>query len=315
MTPPEDEDSDGPDILDKGEKLGGGGFPAPWARDSSKNDTAQRRDSIVSDQTYRIAVIGFWLAPDKLSGVLEAAYPKIFDGHHGPKIALHPGVAVAGSKLWPEDVNEVRNAARTNEVTALFEAKIGSERPAYKAVAPDGSMLPIEIYQRFATSGQANADLDMVAKLVEDCASGQQRTLNLAGLPLGLLVCGENNVLINPKSEGYRARVRYPRGAQIFERVKVVFNGTHYTMRNWGKMHQRFKYLSDGHRWAFYATNCNKKEWGLTTVRAYYNRRLIADSSGPRGKPPHGVPKPFLVVDEEQRYLALVFDIPGKLLV
>jgi hypothetical protein len=312
MTPPEDEDPDDPFIIDIGEKRGG--FSAPWARDSSKNNSA-RNSANVSDETYRIAVIGFWRNPNVLSGVLHDAYRKIFADHKGPRIALHPGMAFVGSKSWPKDVEEVSQAAGDHKVTALFEARKGSGRPAYRAVGPDGCELPIEIYQRFATSWDANADLDMVEKLVKDCGRDQQRTLNLAGLPLGLLVCGENNVLINPKSEGYQARVRYPRNAQIFEYVKVVFNGTHYTMGNWGKMHGRFEYLSRERRWAFFATNCDKKEWGLTTVRAYYDGRLIADSSGLRGKPPHGVPKPFLVADEEQRYLALVFDIPGKLLV
>jgi hypothetical protein len=104
-------------------------------------------------------------------------------------------------------------------------------------------LLPIEIHQRFVNSAQADADPGMVAELVADCGPGRERT--------------------------------------VFEEVRVVFNGGHSTMGNWGKMDERFKYLSRERRWAFYATNCGNNGWGRSTVRAC---------------------------------LALVLDIPGRML-
>jgi hypothetical protein len=314
MTPPEDDDDLDDEVTEKDGTIKDGS-PARWAREHSVNRTAQRPSDVSRDQIHRIAVIGFWLNSDVLPGVLDDAYPRIFEDHDGPRIALHAGVAY-GPEAWPADANEVRKAAAAHQVTALFEAKQGAEIRAYMAFDPREGMLPIEIYQRFVNSSQANADPDMVTDLVEDCAPGRERTLNLAGLRLGLLVCGENNVLANEQSNGNRALVRHQPDASLFKGVRVVFNGAHSTMGNWGKINERFKYLSSQRRWAFYATNCGKAGWGRSTVRGYYNGVLIADSFGPREAPPRGVPEPRLVHDDvNDRYLALVFDIPGRLLV
>ena len=98
--------------------------------------------------------------------------------------------------------------------------------------------------------------------------------------------------------------------------MRVVFNGAHSTMGNWGKLDERFKLLSGQRGRAFYATNCGKAGWGRSTVRGYYSGVLLADSFGLRDAPPPGVPEPELVHDPvNDRCLALVFDIPGRMLV
>lgn len=304
------------DLLDsKRRRMAGGkdGTGEQSAKYRSVNQTALTPEDIKPEEIYRIAVIGFLLEPRELPGVVEDAYKSIFNEHQGPRIALHAG-QVAGRKPWPTGADEVRKAAATHKVAVLFEASMGS-RGAYKAFEPGKEMLPVEIYQRFADSKQANADPAMVVALVEDCGPDRERTINLAGLRLGLLVCGENNVLTNEQDNGNRALVRHQPDSHLFEHVRVVFNGAHTNMGNWGKLDRRFRYLSRERRWAFYATNCGNEAWGRSTVRGYYNGRLIMTSSGPQERRVNGVRVQRIADDESKdRYMALVFDIPGRLL-
>jgi hypothetical protein len=290
------------------------GSPARWARERSFNRTAPCPLDVASDRTFRVALLGFSLCSDRLPGVLDHMYERAFADHPGPRIALHAGVAY-GPEPWPTGTDEVHRAAAAHEVTALFEARLAAGTRAYEAYAPGHGLLPIEIHQRFVNSAQADADPGMVAELVADCGPGRERTVNLGGLCLGLLVCGENNVLTNQQGNANRVLVRHDENAHLFEEVRVVFNGGHSTMGNWGKMDERFKYLSRERRWAFYATNCGNNGWGRSTVRAYHDGVLIADSLGPRAAPPAGVPEPRLVYDDvDDRCLALVLDIPGRML-
>lgn len=307
---------DGPhDALDKKKRRIAGDASEPSAKERSKNETALDPPRVLLDETYRIAVIGFWWETHALSGVIDHAYGQIFDGHPGPqKIALHAG-RVEGPPPWPAGPEKVSEAASMHKVSVLFETMVQADRAAYQAYDSRKGALPVEIYQRFADSKEANANPAMVAELIEDCAPGRERTINLGGLRVGLLICGENNVLTNDQNDGNRAFVRHQPDAKLFEGVPVIFNGAHNPMGNWSKIDQRLKLLSEHQRWAFYATNCENYSWGSSTVRGYYNGALVADSSMKKVKPPPDVKVKCVQDDKSKdRYLALVFDIPGHLL-
>jgi hypothetical protein len=308
-------DDDPRDTLDKKmRRMGKEGFEQP-AKDRSENRTALDPPCVSPEKIYRIAVIGFWQEARTLSGVLDRAYGDIFKDHQGPRIALHSGYVIR-REPWPAGTDEVCAAAENHEVAALFETALQPDDRAYLAYQPRKGLLPLRLYQRFKDSTDANADPAIVAELVEDCGPNRQRTINLAGLPLGLLICGENNVLTNDQGDGNRAFVRHHPDAKLFEGVGVVFNGAHTTMGNWGKINRRLGFLSDGDRWAFYATNCVNESWGSSTVRGYYNGALVADSSMRTVAPPPDVTVRRFNDDEStDRYLALAFDIPGRLLV
>lgn len=328
---PDDNDDDG----DEKTLTVADGSPARWAREHSFNRTAQHQQDVELDATYRVALLGFSLCSDKLPGVIDHMYRRVFANHAGPRIALHAGVvypltnadeppppkesssagARATLEAWPIGTDEVQRAATAHEVTALFETRLAAGTRAYKAFAPGHRMLPLEIYQRFVNSAQADADPRMVAELVADCGRDRERTIHLGGLRLGLLVCGENNVLTNRQTDSNRVHVRHDQDAHLFEHVRVVFNGGHSTMGNWGKINARFKHLSRERRWAFYATNCGNNGWGNSTLRAYHDGVLIADSLGPIEPVPAGIPTPYLEYDDvDDRCLALVLDIPGRML-
>jgi hypothetical protein len=280
----------------------------------SRNQTAAWPAQIQSKRVYRIGVMSFWdTRPSSLRGVLADAFPKIFEGHDGPRLALLPGVVLTG-KRWPAGTDEVCEAAEKNQVTVLFECMEDDGRRAYRAFSSAKGLLPVEIYQRFADSARANANPELVAGLVADCGKGKERTVNLDGLPVGLLACGENNIFENLQINGNEARVRHHPGADLFGHVRVVFNGAHTRMGNWGKLERRFEYLSREKRWAFYATNINGETWGASAVRAYYDGKKIADSSM---RTSMNSPVPVRSVADNparDRFIALALNIPGTML-
>jgi hypothetical protein len=300
--------------LSKKKRRKAGDDPEQSARDYSENRTARDAARIKPEQIYRIAAIGFLMEPRVLPGVLDDAYKRIFDGHNGPCIALHAGYVI-GRKPWPTGTEEVCEAAREHGVAVLFEAVIRAKDKAYLAYEPRRGLLPVKLHQQITDSDEAKTNPAVVAQLVEDCGADGKRTINLAGLRLGLLICGENNIFISKQSESV-AQIRHQPGAQIFEGVRFVFNGAHYGMGEWGHLDKRFRYLSRGRRWAFHAANCRNETLGKSTVRAYYDGALIAESSMQHVAPPRGVKvQRFLDDGPNDRYLALVFDIPGRLLV
>ena len=213
--------------------------------------------------------------------------------------------------VWPLDPDDVVPVLEQWGVAALFESylhgRADEKDRAYRAFEPGKGMLPVEIRQVFATSKAANKQ--KVKDLVKDCNPGGKRTIVVGGLPIGLLVCGENNILANRQSKGNEAYIRHNLKGALFPHLKVVFNGAHTPMGNWGKLERRFEYLSRDRRWVFYATNTDRTSWGRRVLRAYYNGRLIADSEAVKDI----CPVVGKLVDGKV-FLALRFDILGKML-
>ena len=285
---------------------------------TSRNHTVKFPARIQKQLTYRVGVFGFWnTKPRKLRGVLDKAFGQIFDAHDGPRLALLPGV-VSHGKGWPQGHDEVCRTAAKHRVAVLFEAVLPDGNAAYHACKASGKLLPVQIPQRFATSQQANRHPTVVADLLADCKPGRERTVNLEGLPIGLLICGENNILTNKQSDKAvrnRPSVRHHPDANLFEHVPVVFNGAHFNMGNWGKLSRRCEYLSRDGRWCFYAANSDQNDWGCSTLYAYHDSNKLANSSGIISD----VARPFAIrriADEpdKERFVALSLDIPGALL-
>lgn len=280
----------------------------------SVNETATWPPRILRQSTYRIGVLGFWNAkPSDLSGVLDDAFARIFADHAGPRLALLSGAIFQG-KGWPTSAEEVTDAAGRYGVAALFEAPTESGDLAYRAYTPAGGLLPVKIHQRLMSAADESVRPELISELIAEFGDGGDRTVNLSGLPIGLLICSENNVLVSEPAEGSGAYIRHETEADLFSHVRVIFNGAHTTMDTWGKLEPRFEYLSTSRRWLFYATNCDGASWGRSSLRAYYNGAKIADShDGPQPECP--VPADLVVDDGPvDRFRALRLDIPGHLL-
>lgn len=278
----------------------------------SHNLTHLHHEPIGIQSTCRIGVGGLRTRGNSrgLTSSLREAALLAFDKFVGPKLLLMAGYL----GFWPASVDDVVLVAQDAHVPILFETKQRSPKAAYMAVLPNGQRLPLKIYQKFATSKDANRQPELVRELVKQCGKNGERTIHICGITLGLLICGENNVLSNEqsnRSEPNRPYVRFHAGLNLFGDLRLVFNGAHTKMGNWGKLERRFEFLSSGERWALYATNNSTEDWGASTLRAYYNGFRIATSEGP--EPNCEVPASILT-SKNDRCRILTLDIPGSLL-
>lgn len=243
---------------------------------TSRNATARRKPNIDLAAKYRIAVVSFGTgAPKTLDASLREAIGRAFDGFPGKRLALLPGVQEYGKRRWPS-CSLVSEVLDEHNASGLFEAFDESGHKAYRAHDAKKGLVDVALIQSFTTS--KNAIRETVETLVDQSQQGGQRTVNVGGIPVGLLICGENNVLANRQSEDNKVHMRHKVPGTLFGHVPIIFNGAHTTMGNWGKLEKRFQHLSTKKRLCFYATNCENEGWGRSSLRAYYNGKLIADS-------------------------------------
>lgn len=304
----------------------------------SFNETHLQRTPIDADSTYRIGLCGFRINGSRqLVPSLKEAVSAAFSGADRAKLLLLPGRWKCGRwecrNSWPT-IDQIAEVAIAAKLPIFFETIEAAPKPFYTAVSHTGKQLPLRLYQQFWNC--KNATPELVEGLISECNWKGKRAVHIGGVTLGLLICGENNVLANKQSDDNRAYVRYSPdspGATLFERFRIVFNGSHSKMGEWGKLERRFESLSANKRWFFYATNNKGKRWGSSTLRAYFNGGKIATSAGPpesssaattevnggiswnvtlKGKECQ-IPA-VLVTSKDDRCRILTLDIPGKLL-
>ncbi len=224
----------------------------------------------------------------------------------GPRFVLLPG----WTTKWPVG-DDVVDRCREHAASVLFERCLGNTG-TWTAFDGSGAPLGVELNQVLSDSGQADREPETVDALLRDCAPGGSRTVRLEGADVGLLCCGENNVLKCAQAQGNEVSVRHHPKASIFDHVPVVFNGAHTNMGNWNKLKKRFEYLSRDRRIAIFLTNNSRSSW-RGSARVYFDGGLVADGEdvvvrdGPVGvrvvRDMHG-----------DRFRALVVTAPGSVL-
>jgi hypothetical protein len=297
----------------------------------SCNETHLQRTPIDVESTCRLGLCGFRICGNRqlvpsLSRAVQAAFNKT---HHGQKLLVLPG----RWGPWPI-VDEIAGVARDAKLHILFETETKESAPhgVYTAVSHTGKLLPLKLYQRFWNC--KNATPERVQILINECNSTGMRVVHLGAFTLGLLICGENNVIANRQADDNRAYVRHDLASKLFRGVRLIFNGAHDKMGEWGKLERRFEFLSKRKRWLFYATNNRGKNWGKSTLRIYYDGCKIATSIGPdsngaaaaevngsiswnvtlKGQGRKYQIPAALVTSNDDRCRILTLDIPGKLL-
>lgn len=245
-------------------------------------------------------------------GVLDEAYQQICAEDHPHRIVIHPGVGYRPNFLWPPSPESIMQSAQEHQVTALFESHDPSRGEAYyftfhpQQDEEEQHLSRLEPAQLFGTSKQVNKDKALIDRLLGELPKKGARIAELKGVPMGLLMCGENNVLLNKQSENNAVSIRHYPNADIFEGVKCVVNGAHTTMGNWGKLERRFEYLSRDERFMFYLTNRSNNTW-KTALRIYFNGQRIADGKVASINSPFAT---HLITDPHERYRALSVQVP-----
>jgi hypothetical protein len=261
-------------------RLQAGPERSPAAPRAAAPRRAARR---VRREPLQVAAIGLRAGlGERRAEVVARAFEQVFRTSGCARLALLPGIdddKVDGAR-W---VRAVRRLAKRYSVLVLFESSGGSrEGSAFRAWDPIGGADLLSVRQLFAHSHQANRAPRLVDAVLERSRPGAPGTCTWAGWDVGLLVCGENNVLANAQSRDNAVSVRGRPGARIFEGTHIVCNGAHTLMGNWGKLDRRFEFLSEGGGVALYATNADGRSWARA-CRLYVDGRRIAtgvDASG-----------------------------------
>jgi hypothetical protein len=84
---------------------------------------------------------------------------------------------------------------------------------------------------------------------VWDQILSDQRIVSLGGLSFLVFVCGENNLLANKQNQGNRVTARHKSSTWTLDAIQslphnIVINPAHTEFGNQGKMHKRWKWLS-----------------------------------------------------------------------
>ncbi len=212
----------------------------------------------------------------RLMKALDAALKKFPAIEGANNIVFLPGAkSVEPHKVrWPADAEAVAKACADAGFASVFEAHTG-RRTAYYVFDAKGRLLTTPIEQVVFTSKCPEPAYEALHR---ETQKGGNRIFTVAGIQFGLLVCGENNLMMNEQSNNNEVVLRHGLTGALFPGCGVVLNGAHTPMGNWGKLTKRFEYLSD-ERWAFFATNHIDPEadWSTQTARVSVNGALIAD--------------------------------------
>lgn len=282
-------------------------------RDSIKEDALSvAAREILPDEEVQFVLMSFRLDQDNLcDDTYRTACEMLCGETHKHRILLQPGVAEnqTFTWFWPVGTEVITKQAREYGFSALFETQL-SDGIHYHVYDRHGGIQPDSYPQVFAGSQEANAKKNqhLVQDLFSACQKDGSRILTVGGVKLGLLICGENNILYNKQSDGNRVSVRHHPGSDIFDDVRVVLNGSHTVMGNWGKLERRFEYLSRDKRFMFYTTN-NTKSWWTTSLRVYYDGQRLADGKGVWKDDLYPIK---MVKDPQDRFRALVVDVPYR---
>lgn len=190
------------------------------------NESRRTQAALAHDETVRVAVVTLWGADsDAVTGGFETAMPRMFDGFPGRKLLLLPGVHLPQPDTkhpWPLRPSDVTSVLERHGVAALFETYFDGvadiERRTYVAWEPGQ---PVDQWwvggaQKFATAREGNRNKAVIEKLVQGCQPGGERTVAVGGLAVGLLVCGENNVLANRQKTGNTVYIRHGLPGRLF---------------------------------------------------------------------------------------------------
>ena len=217
-----------------------------------------------------------------------------------PGLLLLPGVSGTCAWDWTE---ELLRSANEYDVALLFETCCEKDR-VFLGYDPARGVLPNRLRQVFATSEEARRDPQCVENVLAECGRNSQRVFKFGCGPVGVLVCGENNVLRNRQAEGNAVEVRgHPERQSLFDGAPIVLNAAHTIMGNWPKLHKRLEFLSRGRLAAFCTNNDGGQSWRSAVV-VYRDGCKIADGE----EVVDGVKGVSLVSDLKDRFRVVVVE-------
>ena len=154
-----------------------------------------------------------------------------------------------------------------HDVYIIAEVEMGK----YFVFNPNGLPPTGPFIQLFTTHRDATPE--KVKELLQLFVNGE-RIINIFGLRIGILLCGENNILTNKQSRGNEPSLRHfdQEWPIVYD---VLLNPAHTTMGNWNKLHKRFSLFSSSGAFSVYCTNNNAISSWKSSFSVYRNGQEV----------------------------------------
>jgi hypothetical protein len=160
--------------------------------------------------------------------------------------------------------NAIQEISNENDVAILADIK-----DTFCFIPRRPEIGPFE--QRFGSSQDNYEDYQ---NLMKEWTDGK-RFFRLAGKTIGVLLCGENNILRNIRGNNNLPQLRYPELGWS-DQYDVLINPSHTIMGQANLLHKRFAYLSQGGKTVIHcANNTTGSSNTKRTIYVYMDGKLI----------------------------------------
>jgi hypothetical protein len=207
---------------------------------------------------------GRYKDPKRKSHVQEAS--KV-SAEHGAQFLILPGYSLGPGQ---DDPAAIQRFADESGLHILAEAHNTHQLQDTFCFRPNEE--PLGPFIQYFHRG-ANATRDAIQQVTEEFQEGK-RLFKVEGKTIGVLLCGENNILRNVKNNNYEPRPRH-RGLKWHFVYDVLVNPAHDTMGEWHLLHKRFAYFSRGGRTLLYCTNNNRSSSWKISLCVYRDGRKV----------------------------------------
>lgn len=204
---------------------------------------------------------------NRKKAIIEAARKASGDGS---SLLILPGWSILEINSKLEELDEISKKYKIRILGEVAKTK-RKEKVAFFLFRPDKNPLGPYI-QIFSTSNEADDSVNLIKILLSNLRTGN-RCFTINNKKFCLLICGENNVIKNIQADHNRPKVRH--NFSFPQNYDIIINPSHTTMGNWGKLHQRFSFLSGGNKYLIYTTNNTVSISWKTAICIYFNGKHI----------------------------------------
>lgn len=148
-----------------------------------------------------------------------------------------------------------------------------------------GKMINLYTNQIFTQSGEIEGNYELGDRLLHEFENN--RIIQIKGLSILIIQCGEINILKNIQSEENRVEFRLSddpilseRFTKIFTETDIFLNPIHTPMGNQGKIQKRREFFSKGNKYYFSASNTKEYSNNLdlkSLQYAYHNEHELIE--------------------------------------
>lgn len=185
------------------------------------------------------------------------------------------------------DIETLRTQIQNKKIEVVFELEnLNSDKInncLYRVT--NGKLVSLHTNQIFTQSKDIEGNYELADRLLYEFETN--RIINVKGVSILIIQCGEINIFKNIQSEENRVEFRLgddkslkDRFDKIFKEINVILNPMHSPMGNQGKLQKRREFLSKDKRYYFSASNTKEESNNLelkSIQYAFYNGNAFTE--------------------------------------